>query len=80
MRRISITLAFSLLDINFLHNRGIEPTERRQKTKPRLPIGVEREELDGSLLNGFEVVLVSAFYDYHVDWSTAYANLRNTGK
>ncbi|KAH8555943.1 rab-GTPase-TBC domain-containing protein [Umbelopsis sp. PMI_123] len=37
---------------------GIEPSERKQ-SKPRLPIGVEREDLDGSLLNGFEVVLAN---------------------
>ncbi|KAG2173987.1 hypothetical protein INT44_000101 [Umbelopsis vinacea] len=37
---------------------GIEPSDRK-KSKPRLPIGVEREDLDGSLLNGFEVVLAN---------------------
>ncbi|CAO3676261.1 unnamed protein product [Umbelopsis vinacea] len=40
---------------------GIEPTDRHIKSKARLPIGVEREqlELDGSLLKGFEIVLAN---------------------
>lgn len=38
----------------------MEPEASRKKSfNRRLPIGVEREELDGSLLSGFEVVLAN---------------------